>query len=144
MKNSLILRAEYKKDRNVSLSLNNEQITEVKGNEIVFGLGYRVKDLKIRLNIGGKRQRFKSDLNLKADLSFRENVTIIRRIADQSNIPSGGSNVITLKTSADYVLNQRFNIRFFFDRVLNSPIVSASFPTANTNVGFSVRFTLAE
>ncbi|MFT5970923.1 MAG: cell surface protein SprA, partial [Flavobacteriales bacterium] len=144
LNNSLLIRAEFKKDRNISLSLNNEQITEVKGNELVFGLGYRIKDLKIKMNIGGKRQKFKSDLNLKADLSIRDNVTVIRRISDNSHIPSGGAKVFTLKTSADYVLNQRFNLRFFFDRVINTPRVSAAFPTANTNFGISVRFTLTE
>jgi len=32
----------------------------------------------------------------------------------------------------------------FFDRNVNEPKISRSYPTSNTNFGFSLRFTLAE
>ena len=47
MKNSVKVTAEIKKDRSLSLSFDNNLLTEIHGNEYIFGLGYRIKDLKI-------------------------------------------------------------------------------------------------
>ncbi|MCB0765156.1 MAG: cell surface protein SprA, partial [Flavobacteriales bacterium] len=41
LKNSLLLKVEYNRDRNLSLSLTNYQVTEVRGKEYVVGTGYR-------------------------------------------------------------------------------------------------------
>src|SRR5690606_4891240 len=41
-KNSLITRLEVRQDRNVTLSFNNNQITDDKGKEYIVGLGYRI------------------------------------------------------------------------------------------------------
>ena len=67
-----------KKDRILSLSLDNNLLTEIQGNEYILGLGYRIKDVRIRSKLAGPRQIIKSDLNMKADISVRENKTIIR------------------------------------------------------------------
>jgi cell surface protein SprA len=50
--------------------------------------------------------------------------------------------VISIKTAADYVINEKLNVRFFFDRVVTKPEISTTFPTANTNAGIALRFTL--
>ena len=54
-----------------------------------------------------------------------------------------GQQIISIKFSADYVMNQRLNIKLFYDRVVTNPFVSTTFPGAITNAGFSLRFTLA-
>ena len=46
MKNSLKLMTEIKKDRMLSLSFDNNLLTEIQGYEYILGLGYRVKDSK--------------------------------------------------------------------------------------------------
>ena len=38
--NNMSVKLEIKKDRNISLSLANNQITEIKGSEVKFGSGY--------------------------------------------------------------------------------------------------------
>ena len=53
LKNSLQLSAEIRKDRALSLSLDNSLLTETTGNELVLGTGYRVKKVKFKTNIGG-------------------------------------------------------------------------------------------
>jgi len=45
--------AEVKKDRSLSLSFDNNLLTEIHGDEYIFGLGYRIKDLKIRSKLAG-------------------------------------------------------------------------------------------
>ena len=142
MKNSISARLEYKKDRTISLSLTNSQITEVKGNEYVAGLGYRIQDVRLLFNAGLEDQNIKSDLDLRADFSLRENKTIIRKIEEMSNQPTSGQILITLKFSADYVIGNTMNIKLFYDQVITDYVVSSSFPTSNTNIGLSIRYNL--
>jgi len=141
LQNSLLAKFEYNRDRNLSLGLANNQITEVRGKEFVFGTGYRFKDVKFPVIIGGKRP--KSDLNLRVDLSWRQNNTVIRKIEQKQNTITAGQDIISIKTSADYVIDQRLNVRAFYERVINKPVISTTFPSANTNFGISLRFTLA-
>jgi len=56
MKNSVKILAEIKKDRLLSLSFDNNLLTEIQGNEYIFGFGYRIKDLRIRSRLAGARQ----------------------------------------------------------------------------------------
>lgn len=142
--NSLLSNFEFKKSRTLSLSFVNNQLTEVASNEVVVGLGYRFKDVKLNLSSGGRKQQLKSDLNIKMDLSIRENKTILRRLDEAINQISVGNRVVSINSSADYVINQRFNIRLFFDKTITNPFVSNQFYNSTTNAGVSLRFTLAQ
>ncbi len=141
-KNGISTRMEIKKSRNLALSLANNQLTQVTNDEIVIGTGYRFDQVQITLRTGGQQKDLKSDLNLRADFSIRDNKTIMRKIVEQTNEPTAGQMVYTMKFTADYVLSDRFNLRFFFDRIVNTPFVARTFPTYNTKFGFSLRFTL--
>ena len=143
LKNSLSLRAEYKKDRSLSLAFTGIQLTEVNGEELTIGGGYRIKDFKLPFD-NSKRDVTGSDLNLTLDISRRNNETIIRKMIEQTNQRTAGLTVWSIKTSADYVVNERFNVRLFFDHTVNTPKISLSYPTSNTNAGVSIRFTLSQ
>ena len=142
LQNSLIAKFEYNRDRTLSLSLSNYQLTEVRGKEYVIGTGYRFKNVKFPVKIGG--ERIKSDLNLRIDLSLRENNTVIRKMQENQNQVTAGQNITSIKASADYVINQKLNVRAFYERVINKPVISTSFPSSNTNIGISLRFTLTQ
>jgi cell surface protein SprA len=142
LQNSLLAKFEYNRDRSLSMSLTNYQITEVRGKEFVIGSGYRFKSVRLPFAVGGTKPQ--SDMNLRVDLSWRQNNTVIRKMQERQNEPTAGQDIISLKTSADYVLNQRLNVRAFYERVINRPVISTSFPTSNTNTGISIRFTLAQ
>ena len=142
LNNSVLLSFEYKKDRNLSLGLTSRTITEVVGREIIGGTGYRIKDLKLGKRFAIKGKPIKSDLNLKLDLSFRKNETIMRRIVEEVSQSTGGTNIISIKVAADYVISERINIRLFYDRIINKPVISSSFPSTNTNAGISLRLML--
>ncbi|UCG27624.1 MAG: cell surface protein SprA [Bacteroidales bacterium] len=143
-KNNLTSRFEIKKSRTLALSLANNQITEVNSDEFVIGSGYRFEDVQFSIRAGGIQREMRSDLNLRADFSIRDNKTVIRKLVEEVDQPTAGQRILTIKVTADYVLSDRFNLRLFFDRVVNKPFVALTFPTANTNFGFSVRFTLAQ
>lgn len=142
-KNSLLTRFELRKSRNVNLSLSSYQVTETNNNDIVIGSGYKFKDVQFIFKSAGGQKSIKSDLNLTADVSFRDNKVIVRKL-DGVAQAAQGQNVITIKFAADYNFSQSFNLRFFYDRIVNKPFTSMSYPTANTNIGFSVRFTLVQ
>jgi cell surface protein SprA len=130
--------AEMKRDKTISLNITGPQIVETKGREYIVGLGYRYPNLSFKnITIGGKP--LKSDLTLKMDFSYRKNLSIIRRIADDISVPTGGTNIITLRSSADYLLTPNINLRLYLDWIRTKPQTSASFPTANTSGGFSLR-----
>ncbi len=139
-KNSLITKFEYKSNRNISLSLTNNQITELKGNEITIGTGYRFEKVELPFKIGKKKPV--SDINARLDMSIRSNKTIIRKIVEEQNQLTAGQRYISIKASADYVINKQFTLRFYYDRVMTNPFISTSFPTMNQNVGFALRINL--
>ncbi|MCX6291113.1 MAG: cell surface protein SprA [Bacteroidetes bacterium] len=144
-KNSLQTRFEYKRDRTLTLAYSSIQVTEIRGTEYTVGLGYKIKKFTLPfIRTAGGKKKLSSDLNLKADFSLRDNKTIIRKLVEGTNQPSAGTQTISYKFSADYAINERFNIKAFYDKSINNPFVSSSFPTSNVNAGISLRFTLAQ
>jgi len=142
--NSLTTRFEWKKSRTVTLNLSSNQITDARINEIVVGAGYRFDDVQIILNTQGRQKALKSDLNLRLDFSVRDNKTLIRKFIEDVNQPVSGAKVYTTGLTADYVLSDRFKLQLFADYTTNNPFVATTYPTSNTNFGFSLEFTLAQ
>ena len=141
--NDFETRAELKSSRMLALSFANNQITEQLSNEMVFGLGYRFTRMDLIIKTKKSQKAYSNDLNVRADLSFRKNRTILRKIVEDVDDLQAGQDAITLKTTADYMLSDRFQLRIYYDRILNVPKVG-SFNTSNTNFGVSFRFTLAQ
>jgi cell surface protein SprA len=143
-KNSLTTRFEWRKSRTVSLNLTSNQIADARINEIIVGAGYRFDDVQIILKSAGGQRALRSDLNLRFDLSIRDNKTLARKLVENVNQPVVGQKVFTAGVSADYVLSDRFNLQVFADHAMNNPFVANTFPTSNTNFGFSLKFTLVQ
>ena len=140
MKNSVRILAEVRKDRALTLSFANNLLTEIKGDEYTLGLGYRLKDLKIGTNFGGKKQILKSDLNLKLDLSLRDNKTIIRNLElDQSQI-TAGQTIYSIQFTADYALSKNLTGLFFYDHTFSETAISTAFPITTVRSGFTLRY----
>ena len=142
-KNSLLTKLEIKRSRLLALSLANNQVTETGSQEYIVGAGYRFKDVEFNFLSGGRGKKMSSDLDLKLDLNIRNNKTVIRKVIEDQQQLTMGQQIISIKFSADYVMNQRLNIKLFYDRVITNPFISTTFPGAITNAGFSLRFTLA-
>ena len=114
-KNSLKFLAEVKRDRALSLSLDNNILTESFGDEFILGLGYRIKDLQFRSRVAGRQRTLKGDLNMKADISYRNNITVLRNIEIDNNQVTAGQTLWSIKISADYNLSQNLTALFFYD-----------------------------
>jgi cell surface protein SprA len=143
-KNSLTTRFEWRKSRTVTLNLTSNQVTDARINELIFGAGYRFDNVQIILKTGGGQKALKSDLNIKFDLSIRDNKTLARKLVEDVNQPVVGQKIFSIGATADYVLSDRFNLQIFADRSMNNPFVANTFPTSNTNFGFSLKFTLVQ
>ncbi|MFS4418386.1 cell surface protein SprA [Maribacter sp. 2307ULW6-5] len=140
MQNSVSVLAEIRTDRALSLSFDNNLMTEVNGQEYTVGLGYRIKDVQFVTNIGGNKTRLKGDLNLKADVSLRDNITIIRNLDIDNNQITSGQNLLSVKFTADYALSKQLNALFFYDHNFSQFAVSTAFPQTTINAGFTLRY----
>ena len=139
--NDIKAKFEFKKDRTISLGLANNQITEIKGTEITFGTGYTWKNLQLPIKFEDKLLEA-NDLVTSLDVSIRDNKTIIRKIVENQNQPTAGQKIVSIKFTARYDLTDKLSARLYFDRVVNTPFISTSFPTANTSAGVALRFQL--
>ncbi|MEZ5104687.1 MAG: cell surface protein SprA, partial [Draconibacterium sp.] len=140
----LTTRGEIKRARNLNLSFANNQLTEVLSNEYTVGVGYRFTRMDLIIKTKKSQKAYSNDLNVRADISYRKNKTMLRQLDDNESQLTAGQSAFTLKTYADYVLSDRFQMRVFFDKILNNPFTSLSFPTSNTSIGVSFRFTLSQ
>ena len=140
--NNMTTRIEYRKTRNIMLSLTNNQATETYNNEASVGMGYRFENMKLFIKTKTSQKTLNNDLNIRADFTFGKNKTILRKLLEESDQITAGQEAIAIKLSADYNLSEVFIVRVFYDRLLNSPFISNSYRTTNSNFGVSFRFTL--
>ena len=141
MNNSIKILAEMRKDRALSLSFANNLLTEISGNEYIIGLGYRIKDLRIATNFGGKKSVMKSDLNFKVDLSRRDNITIIRYLDIQNNQTTAGQTIYGAQLTVDYALSKNLTALFYYDHTFSEYAISTAFPQTTIRGGLTLRYT---
>ena len=132
--------AEIKKDRALSLSFDNNLLTEVKGNEYVLGLGYRIKDLKIVTNFGGRSKVLSSDLNFKLDMAYRKNINIIRYLDLENSQVIAGQDLWAVNFTADYALSKNLTALIYYDHTFSEYAVSTAFPQTTIRSGITLRY----
>ncbi|MBU2557189.1 MAG: cell surface protein SprA [Bacteroidetes bacterium] len=144
--NSLTARVEYKKQRSLTLSFVNNQLTEVVGDELVIGAGYRLRNLSFIVSsiTGGNATRASNDLILKVDLGFRTDKTTLRRIDEQNSQVSAGQRKVNISVTADYTFSNRLSMQAYFRKDMADPFVSSQFKNSNTAGGVTMRFSLAQ
>jgi cell surface protein SprA len=142
MKNSISFTGRVDKDRRLTLNFNNNTITQMKGMEYVIGMGYRIKDLAMKFRFGGKLTKLKGDLDLRADLSLRDNKTVIRAIDEDNNQVTGGQRLLSFKFYADYALSKNLTATFYFDQSSSKYAISTTFPRQSVSSGLSIRYVL--
>ena len=139
------IKFEYRKSRQLSLSLVDYQLSESRSTEWSFGFGLRKKGVNLPFKLpGAKGKTLENDLNIRVDVSMRDVSTSNSRL-DQSNAyGTGGQKEISIQPAIDYVLNKKINVKFFFDQRKVIPYISTSAPITNTRAGVSVRVSLAQ
>ena len=165
LNSGLTLKAEYRKSRMLSLSTTSVQINEGRSNDWVFGVGYKISDFrlfssgasrKIKKAQSGKNSKqpasstassgksgVNHDLNLRLDVTLRDQAAITRDIASRSSSASSGNSAFKLSFMADYTLSRLLTMSFYYDRQTNTPLLSSSsYPTTTRDFGLSMKFSL--
>lgn len=137
-KQGLITKFEISKERSSTLSLNNNQVTEVLGTTYTIGTGYKFTN--VRLPIKGLKP---SDMNFRFDFSLRDNLTVIRKVVEQTDQATAGQKVMSIKASLDYNIGRFVILQLYYDQVVNKPKIATSYPTGNMSCGIKIRYNLA-
>jgi len=141
LKSNVLSNIEVRTSRQIALNMSDLTIDEVHGSEFIAGLGYKIKNLTLPIKIGNKP--LKNDLTIKVDFSLLQNQTIIRNTENLSNQVTGGQSIFSVKSQAEYNINQRVSFRLYFDKIINTPFISSSYPTSTMDGGIAIRFTLS-
>lgn len=167
LQNSMTLKAEYRRTRVLTLSMTSVQLNESRSNDIVIGMGYKISDFNLfgsgttrkvkKAQQGKSGQANKStqttqnnrksgvnhDLNLRLDLSLRDQAAITRDIASRTSAASSGNSALKLSLMADYTLSRLMTLSAYYDRQTNKPLLSSSsYPTTTHDFGLSLKFSL--
>ena len=142
MKNSLSVKAEYRKQRNLTLNVTSIQLMEGHTNEFVIGGGYTIKNLNFITKTPRSEKKVSNDLKLNVDVSYKDIKTLLRKVEEGITQASAGNRVFGVKVSADYVLSQKINIQFYYDHQGTTPLISTSYPISTDNVGFNIKLML--
>ncbi len=136
---------EYKKSRQLSLSLIDFQLSEVNSTEWTIGGSWRKRGFALPFKLPGmKNKKLENDVSFRLDLSMRDDATSNSRIDQNNSFSTGGQKVYTIQPSIDYVLNNRVNLKFYFDQRRVIPYISTSAPITNTRAGLQLRISLAQ
>jgi cell surface protein SprA len=83
------------------------------------------------------------DLNLRLDISFRNQASITRDIASGVSNASSGNRAIKISFMADYTLSRLLTLTAYYDQQTNTPLLaSSSYPTTTRDFGLSLKFSL--
>jgi cell surface protein SprA len=141
LKNSLKIGTEIKKNRTLSLSFDNDLLTETNAVQYIIGLGYRFKDVQFVSRLSDNPTgKLKGDINLKIDFSLNKNKTIVRYLDYDNNELTAGQNIWALKLTSDYALSKNITTTFYYNHSFSNPYVSTSYPITNIKTGFTLRY----
>ena len=146
--NQLNARVEFRKSRQLSLSLVDYQLSENRSTEFTIGAGWRKRGfpLPFKVKLPGmtdKSNKLENDIHFQLDMSIRDDATSNSRLDQSAALPTSGQKVITISPYIDYVLSNRINVKLYFDQRRVIPKVSSSPPITNTRAGLQLRISLA-
>ena len=155
----------YNKTRVVTLSMTSQQITENYTSDIVIGAGYKINDIKL---FGAKKKRkipsrnnrkqtekqnetetenasaVNNSLNMKMDISLRDQSAINRNILTGLSQATSGNKALKIALSAEYKVSKLLTLSAYFDRQTTKPLLtSSSYPTTVQDFGIGMKFSLA-
>ncbi len=134
---------DYKKERNLGLNMSNSQITELNSSDIAVTFGFTKANMKLPFKVQGAVITLKNDLTFKFNFTLRDTKTTQRKIGEVNTITAGNVN-FQLRPQLGYVLSERLNLNLYFERNINTPRITSSYPRSTTQFGVQVRFSLAQ
>ena len=144
--NQLSARVEFRKSRQLSLSLVDYQLAENQSTEYTVGMNWRRKGVPFlqNLKIGKNAKPLENDITFRFDFSLRDDATSNTRLDQDIAYPAAGQKVIRISPTIDYVLNNRVNLKFYFEQNRVIPKIATTAPVTTTRGGVQVRISLAQ
>ena len=94
-------------------------------------------------NNNNAKGQINHDLNLRCDLSYRQQAAISRDIASMTSSASSGNTAFKVSFTADYTLSKLVTMSFYYNMQKNIPLLSSSsYPTTTQDFGLSLKFSL--
>lgn len=140
--NQLNARFEFKKSRQLSLSLVDFQLSEARSTEFTIGAGFRQRGAFSFIKWKGKA--LTNDVAFRLDLGLRDDATANSRLDQLQALPTAGQKVVTINPSIDYVISNRVNLKFYFEQRRVEPKISTAPPITNTRAGIEIRLALTQ
>ncbi len=137
------IRFQYAKSRTLSLSLTDYQVSEVNSTQFTIGGSWRKRNANLTFLPGSGKARQGNDLNVSLDLAFRNDLQYNSVLDQSSSYSTGGQKVISISPSIDYILNNRINLKLYFDQQRVIPYISTTSPMTTTSAGVQIRVSLA-
>jgi cell surface protein SprA len=143
--NQLSTRFEYRKSRQLSLSLIDYQLAENRSTEYTLGLNWRKRGVPFLQNVkfGKKERKLDNDVTFRLDFTMRDDATANSKLDQNIAFGTAGQKVVRLAPSIDYVLNNRINLKFYFEQNKIIPKIATSAPITTTRAGAQIRIALA-
>ena len=146
MKNSFSINLRVNRDRMLTLNMNNNTMTQNTGSEYVIGVGYRIKKLPFTMKLKGRRMKFKGDLNMKLDVSLRDDKMMVRYFgldnSTENDQITGGQQTFGLKFVADYSLSKNLQAGLYYNQDASAYQLSTAFDRRSISSGISIKYTL--
>ncbi len=141
--NGLSLKGEYRSTRSVSLAMSSAQITENVSKDLTIGVGYKLANFNTILGMpDGGQKGVNHDLNMKLDITHKDQMALLRKINDAYTQATSGNQAWTIKFTADYQFSKMLQMKLYYNRQSNTPLVSTSYPTVNSDFGMTLSLSL--
>lgn len=136
--NSISATSELRRMRNMNFTLANSQMSMLTENAFVFGMGYRKSNVGMPFGWFSDK-KWNNDINFKLDVAVNDRKTIVYRSDINTAEISAGNKSISINPILDYVINQQYNIQFFYNSNVVKPYTSQNYATSYTNFGVNIR-----
>ena len=134
--------AAINKNRMLSMSFDNNLLTEMNGIDYRFEVGFRIKDVAIQTDFEGvdNNGRIVSDLLVKLGFQWEQNQTLIRYLDYNNNQIGAGSDTWAIEANAEYQFSKNFVGAFYYQHRFSQAVISTMFPVTNIRSGFTLRY----
>ena len=144
--NGISAKMDYKQTRAVTLNMSAAQIVENISKDLTIGTGYKIANFNTYLGMPAstspKEKNVTHDLNMKLDITYKNQLALLRKIEDMYSEATNGNTAVNINFSADYQFSKMLNFKFYWQKQINKPLISTSYPTVDTNFGMALSLSL--
>ena len=142
--NNVSFNTSFKKERRIDLAFTNNSVTDTRSDELTFGFGYILKDVKMKTKISGKSKTLKGNIVFKLDLSFKNGIIYIRNLETDDEEVTAGEKTYKIDFTAKYSLTKNINASMYFNLVNSKYAISTIFPRKSFSTGISFTYNFSK